>query len=92
MDSHLPEVLLDVAEVLLLRVEDLLLLLVGGAAEGGVLVAGEPVPLEVTIKLEQNGPEIFELKIAVINSFINFYEYEIKFYSVKLLYQPLSFE
>jgi hypothetical protein len=54
VNAHRPEVLFDVSEVSLLGLQDLLLLVLGGAAEGRVLVAGEPVPLEVAVKLEQN--------------------------------------
>ena len=57
VDAHLLEILLDVAEVVLLGVQDLLLLLVRGAAEGGVLVASQPVPLEVAVQLEQDSSE-----------------------------------
>ena len=56
VDSHFFEIVLDVLEVVLLLLQDLLLHLLRGAHEGGVLVAGQPVPLKVAVQLEQDRP------------------------------------
>ena len=56
LNSHFFEVVLDVLEVVLLLLQDLLLHLLRGAHEGSVLVAGQPVPFEVAVQLEQDRP------------------------------------
>ena len=54
MNSNLFEIFFNVLEVVLLLVQYFLLHLFGGADEGGVLVAGQPVPLEIAEQLEQD--------------------------------------